>query len=234
MSIQQNQQFTQQAIGNYICNYGIIPSTQTGYDIFDFFKISESQYGLYLLDVAGNGQSSKIAAQQTDQLICSFLQSDQKSLYINNPEILMHQLNSKIYNLKLGKYLTLFYGVLDLTNNCFNYSIAGHYPNPILLDYKGFTKFLFGKGFPLGVLPNTLFEKFSTPIQINEAIIVFSNGIMKQYMPTEDMDHKSDYLLNITYNSKAKINNLLDQLNLNLQSNNIIDDIIIAVINRQA
>ena len=228
MSIPQHQ-FTKQVVGNYICSYDIIPSGQHNYDAIEFFKISESKYGLYLVDVAGTGDLSIKAVKKVQELIIQLAIAEQHL----NPESLIQQLNSTIYTAKLGKYLTLFYGVLDLENNCFNYSIAGHYPNPILLDNNNHAKYLFGKGFPLGILPNITFEKFSIPIPINTSIILFSDGIMKFFMPQEDIEYRSNYLLTLICDSKAQIQTLIQKLNLNSATINILDDIIVTIITRQ-
>ena len=144
----------------------------------------------------------------------------------------MQQTNLAVYNAKLGKYLTLIYGVLDLESNYFNYSIAGHYPNPILLDQNGHAKYLFGKGFPIGILPNATFEKFTIQIPTNNSILLFSDGIMRFLMPHENMEYRSNYLLNIICNSKAEIRLLLQNLKLNENTPNITDDIAITIINK--
>ena len=205
MSLQQHQQFTQQIVGNYICSYGILPSPKSGGDINDFFKISDSKYGIYLIDVAGIGKSSVTAIKQVKDLIISLALSEQQTLYSQNPELLLQQTNLAVYNAKLGKYLTLIYGVLDLESNYFNYSIAGHYPNPILLDQNGHAKYLFGKGFPIGILPNATFEKFTIQIPTNNSILLFSDGIMRFLMPHENMEYRSNYLLNIICNKVGRL-----------------------------
>ncbi len=230
MNIQQHQ-FTQQVVGNYICSYDIIPSGHNNNDVFKLFQISESKYGTYLVDVARTNNLPN-SIKQIQELIINLACSEQKIFYSLNPESLLQKLNSQIYAEKLNKYLTLFYGVLDLENNCFNYSIAGHYPNPILLDNNNHAKYLFGKGFPLGILPNTTFEKFSVPIPKNSSIVLFSDGIMKFFMPQEDIEYRSNYLLNLICTSKAELQPLLQNLNLNTTTLNILDDIIVAIIKR--
>lgn len=224
---------TQQVIGNYICNYGIIPSTRTGGDAVEIFQISEDHYGLYLLDLSGHGQVISNIVTQIKELIMQLANAEQKSHFSVNPQELMQQLNTYLYSNKLGKYLTLLYGVLDLKNNCFNYSVAGHYPNPILLNNKRYTKYLFSKGVPLGILKNASFEKFSIPMSVEDAIILFSDGIVKFFMPESDIEDRSNYLLELISQTQAEYSNLLQKLNLQKTTSNITDDIIITIIKRQ-
>lgn len=224
------QQFTQLVVGNYICNYGIIPSTNNGSDVIECFKISESKYGLYLLDVAGKNNLARNTTKEVQRLILNLALSEQRLLYSTNPEQLVQELNNTLCAVKITKYLTLLYGILDLETNYFSYSIAGHYPNPILLNNK-YSQYLFGKGFPLGILPNATFEKFATQLQINDSIILLSDGIIKSFMPQEDMENKNNRLLESVFDTKAKLELLIQKLHL---TTTIVDDIIVAIITRKS
>ena len=55
---------------------------------------------------------------------------------------------------------------------------------------------------------------------------------MKFFMPQEDIEYRSNYLLNLICTSKAELQPLLQNLNLNTTTLNILDDIIVAIIKR--
>lgn len=223
---------TQQVIGNYICNHCILPSSLSGGDITEIFKITEEQYGLYLLDIAGHGQTITNTVTQIKKLLIELANSQQSLEYITNPGSLVKQLNLLLRARKIFKYLTLLYGVLDLNKNCFNYTIAGHYPNPILLDTQQHAKYLPGKGIPLGILENSQFETYSIPLEINNTIIVFSDGIIKSSMLNFAIEDRINYLLELTSRTNADLNAIAQQLNLGFTTNNIKDDIIITTLKR--
>ncbi len=120
---------------------------------------------------------------------------------------------------------------MDLKNNTLNYTIAGYYPNPILVDSKLHAKYLFGKGYPLGIVPKASFENFTVSIEPNNSLIFFSDGIMRFFMPGEDSDVKNNGLLNLVCTSKVEIDSILHKLDLTY-STPIIDDIVIFTIQR--
>lgn len=223
---------TKQVIDNYICNHCILPSTLSGGDVTEIFKINEKQYGLYLLDIAGHGQAITNTVTQIKQLLIELANSKNNLEYITDPGSLVKQLNLLLHEKKICKYLTLLYGVLDLNNNCFNYTIAGHYPNPILLDNQQHAKYLPGKGISLGILANYQFATFSVPLGINDTIIIFSDGIIKSLMLDLTIEDRIDYLLELTSKTKADLNTIMQQFNLNFAGNNIKDDITITILKR--
>ena len=132
---------------------------------------------------------------------------------------------------KLSKYITLIYGILDLQNNKLDYTIAGYYPNPIFVDDKKHAKYLFGKGYPLGLLPQATFERFSIKINPDNALMFFSDGIMRFFMLEDDHAEKDQKLLKLVSDPKMDISDILHKLKLNFETL-VNDDIVILNIQR--
>lgn len=221
-------------VGDYLVSYGVIQSVYDSCDVIDFFKIGEFQYGLYLADVAGTGDSSVAVMNKLQSLInkhCFACLESKEELNLD-PAIIVKNINTEMYSAKLGKYITLIYGILDLKTNTLNYTIGGYYPNPILVDSKFHAKYLFGKGYPLGIVPQATFENFTVPIDPNNSLIFFSDGIMRYFMPGEDSESKDNGLLNLVCSSKVEIDSILQKLDLTY-STPIIDDIVIFTIQRK-
>ena len=220
-------------VGDYLVSYGVIQSVYDSCDVIDFFKISEHKYGLYLADVSGTGSASVAVMNKLQGLINKhcFACLEKQSQCILDPALLVKNINEEMYTAQLGKYVTLIYGVLDLEKNTLNYTIAGFYPNPILVNDKFHAKYLFGKGYPLGILPKADFENFTLQIEPDNSIIFFSDGIMRFFMPGEDVESKDNGLLNLVCSSKVEIDDILQKLDLTY-STPIIDDIVIFTIKR--
>ena len=221
-------------IGDYLVSYGVMQSVYDSCDIIDFFKIGEFQYGLYLADVAGTGDTSIAVMHQLQGLINKhcFACLEQKENCVLDPAAIVNNINAEIYTGKLGKYVTLVYGILDLKNNTLDYTIAGYYPNPIFVGAKFDAKYLFGKGYPLGILPNATFERFNISIPEHSSIVFFSDGIMRFLMLSEDKESKDNQLLNLVSGAKVEIDGILQKLNLTY-STPIVDDIVILTIQRK-
>lgn len=240
-----NQQYSliKRKVGEYTVSYGIIQSIHDSCDTIDFFKITDYKYGFYLADVAGQGKNAINIMNKLQELINKncFECLDQKQECILNPALIAKTINNAMYENNLSKYVTLIYGILDTATNVIEYTTAGYYPNPILLNnnpqikdnkkHKA-AKYLFSKGFPLGILKDANFDNFQVKIEKNSSIIFFSDGIMNFFKPdSNNSKDKDDELLNLTIKSNMDISNILQQLNLNY-SVPIVDDIVVLTIQR--
>ncbi len=234
-----NQQYShiKRKVGEYTISYGVIQSIHDSCDTIDFFKISDLKYGFYLADVAGPGKNSITTMNKLQQLINKncFECLENKQECIFNPSLIAKTINIEMYTNNLNKYVTLIYGILDLSTNIIEYTTAGYYPNPIFVTNDLKTKnakYLFSKGFPLGILPDANFENFQIKMEKNNSMVFFSDGIMSFFKPdSNNSKDKDDELLKLTLNANVDISNILENLNLNY-SIPIVDDIVILTLQR--
>lgn len=224
-------------VGEYTISYGVIQALNDSCDTIDFFKINETIYGFYLADVAGPGKASITIMNKLQELInkncLECLQNNQE--YTFNPSLIAKAINSEIYNRNVNKYITLIYGILNLSNNIIEYTTAGYYPNPIWVTEQNthkHAKYIFSKGYPLGILPNAEFDNFQIKMEKNNAVIFFSDGIMNFFKPDIDnTKNKDDELLKLIINADINISNILEELNLNYSAPTM-DDIVVLTLQR--
>ena len=143
-------------VQDYSFNYKIIPSLELSGDFVEYFYITEDIYGLYLADVSGHGASSAFITVLLKSLISQYQAHYRinKDDTIMSPAQMMQVLSKEIFAAKLNKYLTIIYGVINLSSGEFTYGIGGHYPSPILLKQDGTAEYLPGRGFPVGIMAN--------------------------------------------------------------------------------
>lgn len=177
-------------VGEYTVSYGIIQSINDSCDTIDFFKINDTKYGFYLADVAGQAKSSIAIMNKLQNVINKncFECLEKQQNCILNPSLIAKAINAEMYTNNLSKYVTLIYGILDISNNNIEYTTAGYYPNPILVtnandNNSRNAKYLFSKGFPLGILQNANFDNLQVKIDKNNSVIFFSDGIMNFFKP---------------------------------------------------
>lgn len=157
-----------------------IPSRQVGGDYFDVIQISEKQYGIVIADVSGKGAG---AALLMANLQASFLALASAEIEIGD---MVSSINNLIYrNTGLDKFITFFYGKLDLENNVFIYCNAGHNP-PYKVDGDQKIEELTEGGIILGMMPNMPYETGQLEMKPGDRIIMFTDGI------TEAMDPKDE------------------------------------------
>jgi len=167
-----------------LANYEIaamnIPSRQVGGDYFDVISISEDVYGIAIADVSGKGAGAA--------LLMANLQASLQALVSAKVEIgeMVSRINNLIHqNTALDKFITFFYGQLDIKNNTFSYCNAGHNP-PYRMAGDGAVEELEVGGIILGMMANMDFETASAKLSPGDRIVMFTDGI------TEAMDVKEE------------------------------------------
>ena len=205
-----------QIINNYLFDYSVTPSLYLSGDFLEYFMIDEDKIGVYLADVSGHGASSAFVTVLFKSLI-----HQMNSKYHSNgidiilyPEKFVSYLGAEIHTAKLGKYLTMVYGIIDSKLNEFTYCVAGHYPNPILLKSNGEISYLPGSGFPVGIMRTASYKVEKVKFEPNDRIIIFSDGIMEIFMQQQDMTQKDQGLLELVKKVNAEIPAILKALNL--------------------
>lgn len=195
-------------------SYEIIPSLYLSGDFVDYFKIDENKVGFYIADVSGHGSSSAFVTVLLNGLMDKILTNSQQkhNNMALNPDAVLQHINENIYNAKLGKYLTMFYGVMDLKENALRYSIGGHYPNPIISDGKT-TQFLEGEGFMMGVVKNAKFKTYYYKLPEKFSLSMFSDGIFEM-LPNANLLEKELKLLNIISHCNSEVTQILKALGM--------------------
>ena len=221
-------------VKDYVISYGVIQAENSSCDLIDFFKIGDDKYGLYLADVADTGEPAVKVMNKLQGIINkhSFecLENAATSDKLDPAEI-VREINREICKDKFSKYITLIYGILDFKQNKLDYAIAGYYPNPILIEGKDQAKYLFGQGYPLGLLPGATFERFTVDVKPGQGLMFFSDGIMRFFMLSEEAGEKDQKLLELVADPQIEISDVLHKLKLNFETL-VNDDIVILNIRR--
>lgn len=207
---EQNMQF-----GEYVFSHNISPSLYLSGDFVDYFRINEEKLGFYIVDVSGHGSSSAFVTVLLKSLISLALTKYQihNDTEILEPAKLLSTLGTEIYDAKLGKYLTIIYGVIDWVTHKLTYSIGGHFPNPIWLE-NGEASYLEGKGFPVGIMKHCTYKSTTLDFPKNVQLILFSDGVLEIIKETE-LPKKEEFLLSMASGSDGTIDYYLKNLELN-------------------
>jgi serine phosphatase RsbU (regulator of sigma subunit) len=93
---------------------------------------------------------------------------------------MLTHLNRHLLDLRLEKYLTIFYGVIDIKSNHLDYSFGGHFPDPVMFDGTS-ARFLPGRGPPIGLFRGSVYDVESLPLPKRFALALFSDGILEVF-----------------------------------------------------
>lgn len=217
--------------GAYKFSHGVSPSLYLSGDFLDYFKINDTTLGFYIADVSGHGASSAFVTVLLKSLIALALTHYQihEDNTILEPEKLLSRISKEIYNAQLGKYLTIVYGVLDFTKHHLEYSIGGHYPNPIWVQDKQ-ARFLEGKGFPVGIMANANYQRYIMEIPIGVKMILFSDGVT-EILSEPNLKAKEETILNLAATGEGTVNYLEERLKLH-ENRNLPDDVTMLIVHR--
>jgi serine phosphatase RsbU (regulator of sigma subunit) len=203
----------------YVFSHSISPSLYLSGDLTDYVQISEGCIGFYIADVSGHGSSSAFVTVLLKSIVAQILTQYTATgdKLILHPEQLLAKIAEEIYIARLGKYLTMVYGVIDVKNNELNFSMGGHYPMPLLLEDKK-ARFIGSKSFPIGIMKKTAYQRETVKFKEGFKLILFSDGIA-ELLPGKDMEEKEKMLLSLAEFGDGSIDYIVSQLDLEGKKN---------------
>ena len=134
-----------------------------------------------------------------------------------------------------NKYATLFYGVLDPSENNITFCNAGH-NEPILIEQGGEVKRLKEGGIVVGIMPEIAYDEKTIDFPPGTVLVVYSDGITEA-MDSNEEEFGEERLINlIKENRKLSatdlINLLIKTVNDHAGNAEQMDDMTIVVIKR--
>jgi phosphoserine phosphatase RsbU/P len=160
-----------------IRDYEIAGITQpvrfVGGDYFDVVRISKTQTVLCIADVAGKGLPAA--------LLLSSLQAALKPLMFEGlpPREVCRRLNRMLCEIApVGKFISLFYALLDSQQHRLVYCNCGHNP-PVLVRGDGEAYELNAAGAVLGQFPDWIYEQSDLPLKPGDQLLLFTDGLVE-------------------------------------------------------
>ena len=219
-----------------IKNYDIIgfykSAKSIGGDYYDFIKIDDEHYIIVIADVCGKNISAA--------LIMSNLQSALKAqlFFISDLKEIIKNLNFLIYmNTEEDKFVTFFFGILDIKKDEFEYINCGHDPPIFYKSKDNNIKLLKADTTVLGIEEELKFNHSNYKIKFDkdDFILCYTDGI------TEALNKDGVMLTDKWLEDFVKTNSNLSAKELIQEINNFInnyqleqrDDITMVVIKRK-
>ncbi|HEY5959780.1 MAG TPA: PP2C family protein-serine/threonine phosphatase, partial [Polyangiaceae bacterium] len=148
---------------------------------------------------------------------------------ILSPAGLLARLNEEMAREDLEKHLTMFYGIIDLTQDTLLYANAGHFPWPVLWG-SGQVRVLEHPSVPVGMVPGTRYEEHRLALGDGATLSVFSDGVLET-LPMPTMDAKLQYLQGFFGRSDVTVEQARDALHLD-RGTALADDVALLIIQR--
>lgn len=174
-----------------------IPSRIVGGDIYDVFRIGQSQQGIAIGDVSGKGAPAAMLMAVAYAGFKSLLKE------IHPVVTVIARLNNfMVEAISTGHFLTFFYGVIDREKMTFTYSNAGHNP-PILLRGEKEPCYLRDGGTVLGFIANQKYVQTTVNLQSGDYLCFYTDGVT-EIMNAEEEEFGEERLAELMQENYGK------------------------------
>jgi sigma-B regulation protein RsbU (phosphoserine phosphatase) len=182
------------------------PAKLVGGDYYDVIRLSKSKLAICVADVVGKGISAALLMANVQASVRAFASES------SPPSLVCSNINSVLCtNLASGKFVTLFYGVLDAGSRTLHYTSAGHL-RPIVIDSNGSVAHLENGGALLGVFPDWKYEDSTVELNPGDLLLLFTDGITEAIAPDGEEFGEDRLIAAATRSPGLSINDLQSQL----------------------
>ncbi len=196
----------------------LYPSTYLSGDFVDYFALDAHRVGFYMADVSGHGAASAfltVMLRTTVNQYCeAYRQGGEPTAC--HPEQVLERLNHDLCHQHLDKYLTIFYGIIDLREHRLTWSAGGQFPYPILSDGVR-PRFLDAPGFPVGLLEDADFANHSIALPEHFSLLLVSDGVL-ELLAEAHTDDVQELLLQRLENTGLSIEAVTEVLEVDARS----------------
>lgn len=140
-------------------------------DFYDVFPIEQNIWGIVVADVSDKGAPAAMYMAMTRSLLR--VHSGESA----NPAGSLLQVDQHLNAYSgSGMFVSVFYGILDITSNILTYASAGHDP-PLLRRYDGEIERLMPTGPLIGVLDDIQITNACTTFSPGDTLCVYTDGV---------------------------------------------------------
>lgn len=161
------------------------PCGHVGGDLVGFFQVSDTQIGLFSIDVSGHGITSALMTAR----LAGFLSGstpDQNLALVHregggysakSPALVAEHLNQIVLGeMDTEHYFTLLLAHVDLATGAVVATQAGH-PHPAIQRADGSVEYCGQGGLPVGLVPGATYENFNFNLNAGDRLFLMSDGI---------------------------------------------------------
>ena len=154
------------------------PAREVGGDFYDFVTMEDGRIGLVIGDAADKGLPAALLATEcwsAFRALASGAHSPAELLQRTNHALCAQTGTS-------GRFVTLFFGILDVRSGDLTYAIAGHNPPLLVAGDPPQCRWLTADhGLPLGIERDCCFENVTVCLQPGSTLVLYSDGLTEAH-----------------------------------------------------
>jgi len=165
-----------------------LPNTALGGDFFHVLPLSDTTAGVFICDVMGHGVRAALVTAMLRALI------EELKPAATDPGRFLTELNRSLLTIlqraRTPMFTSAFYLVVDVVSGQLRYANAGH-PVPLHMRRRaGVVEPLYSEEHMLGpaltVFEDTVYPTCTCPIEVDDAIVLFTDGLCEVDSPHEE------------------------------------------------
>jgi len=155
------------------------PCLAVGGDYFDVFSLSEGRTAFVIADVSGKGLGAAILTTMLQGALSAM------TLGTDPARVFMHVNRFLCDHSEVGRYATMFFGILDPDGHL-EFINAGH-PSPFLIR-RGVALEAFTEGsYPVGLIPDAEYVAACLKLEPGDTLVLFSDGVTEAMDPDDQL-----------------------------------------------
>lgn len=194
-----------------------LPSAQVGGDYYDFVPIGGARWGVIIADVSGKGVPAAILMATTravfrTQLALSPAQMTDMEVEYSVP-LTVARINSFLYrDTEPHRFVTMFYGILDVEKKSFTYTNAGHNPPLLCHNQDEKTELLSIGGTLVGIMEDSAFEKDTVTLSSGDVLVLYTDGITDSVNNNEEFFGEERFFQLVEEHRSSGAQELMDRI----------------------
>lgn len=158
-----------------------VPCQSVGGDYSDLIDLTDGWLGLIIADASGHGFAAARIMADAHALF-----RVQAAGHVPPHEVIRRVNGFLQRNLAPDRFVTAFYGILDLQSYRLTYTNAGH-PFPMILHSQtGQIEELRKGGMPLGLFPECSYEQGETRLDPGDTLLLYTDGVTEAANAAEE------------------------------------------------
>jgi phosphoserine phosphatase RsbU/P len=154
------------------------PARTVSGDYFDVLVLDKEKLGLCIADVSGKGMAAVLLMADLQAAVKAFTQDGGKPA-IESPATLCSELNIVLSNnIAPGRFVTLFYGILDSSTRVLRYENAGHCL-PLLVHADGTIDFPAAYSGVLGLFSHWTYADREIQLRSGDVLVLMTDGVLE-------------------------------------------------------
>lgn len=206
------------------------PTFQIGGDYYDYFRLPDSQLGLVVADVSGEGIPAAMIMAVFRALLRTHAQAGLKTA------VIAQTMNHRLPEFTGGyDFVTAIFGILQPENGQFNYTNCGHNP-PLWLKRSGRIQKLPSSGPLLSVLDGATYTDDQATLASGDLLLLYTDGVV-EVMTSEGEEFGLERLQEVlirasTWSAAAIIETILQATQQFSSSTSYLDDYTLMIVKR--